>query len=813
VIALALVVAPAPARAQRPNQGEDESAAFVDEGRAALRRGELDDAAKSLDQALALNPRRVEAYVLRSAVYAARKQYKDGIALMRKAQALSPADPEVLTALGSQLVLSGDVAAGVPLLQQVVAKEPARYDAQLLLGHHWHAQGKWPEAISALEAYFAHRPAALATEDARHSIDLADAYLRFRQPDKALGLFEAAVKEKKTDLRARIGVAWATAAIDCRRARPLLRDLEPVADQHPEVLLVDGQCALALGDVGGALALGRRYLEKSAKGSPGDREPHAGGAAAAAATAAAGHALVGEAEASRGELSDALRELKRARELEPERRRWSVRLAYVLRRAGQSADALATLEKLGPASSPGIDPDWWRELGEALLAQGEGQAAATRLAPILGELPGDAEIRTVLGAAQIAAGQADAAIKTLDDAERIRSAPRSKKLLADALTMVAVTKLSANDAAGAEPLLVRADQVDGNPSVWRDLGIARIALGRPADAVTVLDRAAKTDGSQLTLMLDARAHALAGDVAAARPIYERALGAEKDNTVEVAIDWAASELAGGDPVIAIGALEKTAGAAKAGPLATRHKAALADARHAAGLAALRAGNGAKAVELLRAALAGDPDLATKCDLAVATVAAGEPNAAIAALKAVTGQTCPFPPPADTQAATILTAFTEGLTPKRAGKALDRLTALYGKATGAAAVLLGTSIRVVALNAAQDAYRNGQLAQARKYLASAKAANARVGGDEVAHNLAVLDLADGKVDAAIPQLERVAGKIPEALVNLGIAYERKGEHAKALDAWKRARKAGARFGPLGEWIEAKERIYGGAGEGP
>ena len=87
--------------------------------------------------------------------------------------------------------------------------------------------------------------------------------------------------------------------------------------------------------------------------------------------------------------------------------------------------------------------------------------------------------------------------------------------------------------------------------------------------------------------------------------------------------------------------------------------------------------------------------------------------------------------------------------------------------------------------------------------------AEVGNDEVAHNLAVLDLADGHVDAAIPQLERIAGKVPEALVNLGIAFERKGDQPKALDAWRRAKKAGVRFAPLSEWIDAKERIYGGA----
>jgi hypothetical protein len=79
---------------------------------------------------------------------------------------------------------------------------------------------------------------------------------------------------------------------------------------------------------------------------------------------------------------------------------------------------------------------------------------------------------------------------------------------------------------------------------------------------------------------------------------------------------------------------------------------------------------------------------------------------------------------------------------------------------------------------------------------------------VAHNVAVLDLADGKYDAAIAQLDKLSARVPEALVNLGIAYERKGDHAKALDAWRRARKAGVRFGQLSEWIESKERIYGG-----
>lgn len=777
------------AYAQRPNQGEDESAAFVEEGRAALRAGKLDDAGKALDQAITLNPRRVEAYVLRSAVFTAKKQYEGGIAILRRAQQLAPQDTAVLTALGTDLVLAGQRDEGIPLLEQVVAKEPGRYDAQLLLGHYFHDTGKWPDAIAAFEAYFGKRPAALAKEDERHEVDLADSYLRYRQPQKALALFEKAT-HGKTELRARIGAAWATAAIDCKKARGMLHDLEAIAEQHPEVWLVDGQCALALGDPGGALAQGRRYLDKKAS--------------------AAGHALVGEAHAARGNLGEAKKELETAVALEPAHRRWPVRLAYVLRRAGKPADALATLDKLGPPSSPGIDPDWYVEVGEALLAQGDAKAAVGRLMSAAPELPGDAAIRTVLGAAQLAAGQGEAAIKALDEAEAIHSTPRSRTLLATALATVAADKLSANDAAAAEPLLARAEPLDpGDAVILRDLGIARLALNKPADAVPILDRAIKIDASGITWMLAARAHALAGDIAAARPLYERALNADKDSAVEISLDWAASELLpDGDPAVAVTALERTQPQAKSGPLAARHKTALADARHAAGLAALHAGNGPHALELLRAAVQTEPSLAARCDLAVAAVAANDTTAALAALKAISGQACPFPPPADTQAAPILIAFTEGLNARRAPRALERLTALAPKATGSAAAMLGTAIRVVALNAAQEAYRAGSLSAARKYLATAKAANAKTGADEVAHNLAVLDLADGKVDSAIAQLERLAPRVPEAYVNLGIAYERKGDHAKALDAWHRAKKAGVRFPQLQDWIDAKERIYGG-----
>jgi hypothetical protein len=125
------------------------------------------------------------------------------------------------------------------------------------------------------------------------------------------------------------------------------------------------------------------------------------------------------------------------------------------------------------------------------------------------------------------------------------------------------------------------------------------------------------------------------------------------------------------------------------------------------------------------------------------------------------------------------------------------------------VLLNTSLRVVALEAARDAVNEGRVTLVRKFLQIARNANARVGADDVAHGLAVLELLEGRLDSAIVALDKIAPKVPEALIHLGIAYEKKGEPVKALEAWRRARKAGARFAPLAEWIESKERIYGAA----
>ncbi|MBP9087210.1 MAG: tetratricopeptide repeat protein [Kofleriaceae bacterium] len=796
-VPLLTAIAPPSVLAQ-PQQAEDDSVELVREGRAALRDRAYDRAARALDQSLALNPRRIEAYILRAAVHAAQKQYVAGVAIMRKAAVLAPNDIDVRAALGTQLVLAGQPSEGVTILETVVTTDPQRYDASLLLGHTYYQAERWRDATTAYQRYFATRPVALAGDDAIHRVDLADAFLRARQPGKAVELFAASVGSPKVDLRARMGVAWATAALDCQRARPMLAGLNAELKKYPEIGLVDGQCALAIADIDGAVRRAREYLTN---------QPRAG---------AAGHALLGEALAARGELAAALAELEIARTLEPDRRRWTVRLATVLRKSGKAGQAIQLLDQLGPPATASTDPEWWLELGESLLSNGQAAAAVTRLSTVQATLHDDGRVLTVLGLAHLRTGQLNAGVEVLEAALAVdRTVVRSKRVLAAALTERGAVELEKAEFAPALATLQRARELGSSPVILRNLGIALLALGRDAEARDVLSSISKPDAVDLLLL--ARAHSNQAAMAVARDFYARsAANAKGALAVTIAVDAAAAEIEFGEPSNAVTLLDRVASTRNPNDVTGANRAtlqaALLAARSAAGIAAIQAGNGSKAVELLRDGAAANASIASKCELALAHVVAGDRDAALRLLRLVAGKPCPFPAPADVQAVPILEAYLDGLTPRRAVLALDRLTKLTSRASGASAVLLATATRVIALTAAADAFRNGNLIQAKKLLAQAGRVSSRVGTDELAVNLAIIDLAEGRLDAALQTLEKLATKVPDALVSVGLIYERRNEASKALDAWRRARRAGVRFAPLADWIETKERVFGGDGAG-
>ena len=779
-------------------RGDDDSAALVASGRRALQAGDLGAAAKALDQAIALNPRRLEAYALRAAVHAARGEHERGVALMRRARELAPASDDVLTALGTQLVLAGQVDEGVPLLEGVVARAGDRYEAQALLGHYYADHERWAQAVTSLEAYRAARPPALEAEDDRHALDLAEAYLRTRRAADARALYDGLARRHPTWMTARLGLAWATAALDCRAARPLLAALSAEPAAPAEVALVDGQCALELGLGREARVLARRYLDTARPAT------------------AAGHALLGEAEAAVGELAAAKAALARARAMEPGRRRFAVRLARVLRLGADAAGALAELDAIGAPPEAAADRAYWIERGLALLALGRPAVAVAQLGPAAEALSGDGELLTVIGDAALAGGDAPAAVAYLERARAardVKAGARAATSLSAALVVVGERAIVDGDRAAAEVALGRAAEVHGTPAAWRGLGLVRLEQGRAADAEVLVARAVAVEREPVGLILLGRARAGHGDPSGARAALAEAAELATDaRAVDVALERAAFELEVGQPAAAVDALVAVPPALrKLSGVAARLDEALVTARHAAGLALLADGQAARATALLDEAArgaSGEQATAIRCDAALAAVASGDRDRARTRLAAIARLRCPFPPPADTQAVPILTAFVDGLQPRRAARAADKLAALERSASGVTRQLAATALRVIAMTAAEQAYRAGKLPAAKKFLQTAKALESRAGLDELTYDLAVVDLASGDVAAARAAFQRVVARVPEAAIGLGIVADREGDGARALEQWRAAKKAGARFAALDEWIAAKERIFGG-----
>ena len=81
--------------------------------------------------------------------------------------------------------------------------------------------------------------------------------------------------------------------------------------------------------------------------------------------------------------------------------------------------------------------------------------------------------------------------------------------------------------------------------------------------------------------------------------------------------------------------------------------------------------------------------------------------------------------------------------------------------------------------------------------------------ELEHNLAVIDLFAGQARRRRSGCStRSATRPCEALVNLGIVRDRQGESKKALELYKRAMARGRARAQAAEWIDVKERLFGG-----
>ena len=780
-------------------QAEDEeSQLLVEEARRAIGKKQYQRAGELLDKALRITPRRIDLYVLRASVHGVRKEYDDGIALLEKARKLAPDNTSVSAALGIQLVQAGKADRGVPILEKIVAARPRRYDAQVVLGHHYVRQAMWSEAAIAFEAYFDTRPSEVSGEDHLHKRDYANASLRAGDPAKARKLYEEVLAKHPKSEIARLGVAWSAAAIDCREALPLFEGLADLEEKYGEVSLVRGRCALLLGRLDEALAAAERY-RKASISSPAD--------------AGDGLELLGDVQLAKKNFTAAETAYTKALEKEPDDKVYAFKLARTERALGKTQAAADRFAKSGAPRD--FEDDWTIEYGEALYTLGQVQVLRVHIEPWAESHPGSATGQFLLGVSLYELGDGTAAVARLEKA--VGGEPRAKAPLIAALNTLAVAAIDDGKLADGRTLLERAEAVGDDVLTWRNLGAVLIAQGTAPDlekAAKILKKAVDKDRDDpVAQHLLARAYQATRKADEARAAYGKAIkGYGKDKRVVSAqIDLANAELGSGRGEQAVDALEAALGSATDADTRTMLGKALIDAARDAGTDAMRSGKFGTAVRVLRQVekrATGDAATDVRCDLALAATGNGQRDVALEHLKKLekAKAKCPFVAPADELAVPILIAWNEGATLRKARKALERLEKLRSKARGVAEPLARLAARDIALRAAQEAYGDGNLRQAGKFLGDAKLYDKR--SPELAHNLAVIELSTGDVDDAIRELERVKDEVPEAYVNLGIAYDRKHDAKKALEYWKKAQAMGVRFRSLDDWIETKQRFWGG-----
>ncbi|MCU1277769.1 MAG: repeat-containing protein, partial [bacterium] len=217
----------------------------------------------------------------------------------------------------------------------------------------------------------------------------------------------------------------------------------------------------------------------------------------------------------------------------------------------------------------------------------------------------------------------------------------------------------------------------------------------------------------------------------------------------------------------------------------------------------------------RGALTNKESAAISCGEAIAALKANKiqqaEDAWDLAVKTGGDNACAFRPPYDKLGTRFFVAYTQyrdsGSPTKREG-AVKLFTQLAGKATGGTADWLRALLRSGYELLAYDFYQRSDEKRAGQYLTNASKVQSKGDKRELEHNLAVIDMFSGKTPQAEKVFDTLGARPCEARVNLGILRDRQGDGKRALELYKAAKACGAHTPKLNEWIDVKERLFGG-----
>jgi putative PEP-CTERM system TPR-repeat lipoprotein len=725
-------------------------------GLARLATGDRAAARAEIDVALRVAPGLAQSHFAASLLAGAEGDRPGALAAADRAQAIEPDHAEALQQKARLLFAQGDRTGAIAALDRVIAQRP----------------GSVPARIQRAEAYLLHGDAGAARRDVEAALRSA--------PGSVPALYLLAVLQ--------------TRAQDWRGADETLQRLGPVLPGMPDGLLMQATVKRALGQADQARDAAQRFAARRPEDPRGAR-------------------LLAALALEQGQPLDAIGALERVIQRGAGDMETFDLLARAQQAAGRPAEAAAALARAAAIATE--DAALRVRLASLRLGIGDAAGAAAAARDALRLAPEQVAARELLITALLAGGELAGA-----EAELAAMSPeaRRRELPSVAAATLRIARLDPDGArAGFEDALRRMPE-----SLGARLGLAKLALrdGAAAEAVRQWHDVLRRDPSN--------AEALAGlalvaqgegpDAAAARAALEAT--------------HAAAPAAPAPLLTLANALIRTGGAGRALALLDADAVQNGPLRSGGALALLRAealgglDRWPEAEAAIRAALTEEPDnrLARR-ELAVAMARNGDSRGAEEGLRATLGQ---WPDDAALQQ-TLVGLVREG---RGLDAALEVAAAIGGKpgATPAARALRGDLLMAAqrpaeaapAYAAAFTAAPDGQLARraASAWLAAGDANRAaaaldgwlaRAPRDAAALGMrAALDLQDGRLEAAIGQLDTLVDLAPEdavALNNLAWALAQRSGAAdlpRARDLALRAhflRPAPETAGTLG-WVLAR-----------
>ncbi|MSP63280.1 MAG: tetratricopeptide repeat protein [Myxococcales bacterium] len=803
LISVALVGGAAFAQGRTGNDTEEEQA--FQSAESAFNANRYDEAAPLYEKVTAINPGRAEPWVKRAVILYRKKQYTDAVKLLRAAQSTLPSDLGIKAQLGLSLYRGGAPEMAVAMMEEVVAQKPEMPELQLQLALHYVKLGDGKRAVAAIEYYFKSRPAEAAREDGQLRPLAGTAYLLNKQYEQAEREFEAVLKQSPNDVVARVSLGQVfTGKGDCQKAITLYERVLAEAPKRPFIHADLATCYLKIGRRAEALRSAEAYNAL---------RPREG----------RGFVLLGDARAETRDLPGALTAYEQAKKLDP-RVTVDGKMGKVFLGQKNYAGAAAMLETAAKASPDDVEIQ--TQLAEAYAATRQPKEKLVEIADRLLKST-DAEALTAAGVALYAAAEDARAEKAFTAALKADAkARRARTGLQMALYRVAFVEIGKSNLAAAEAALTRAhdldpDSIQGN----RNLGLVLLLTKKWAEAEKVLLLAQKRVPNDLVVnRLLGRAFLGMKRQADALKVYEAsaqvALRSRGPALAEIYAELGPAYVEAGRFDQAVAVLEtavKEAGQTPALAASQRNLAVACYRRGLSRLADPKQADGAledllKAAAIPRPALAPKELAAVSCAAALAALQAGKPAQAKESLALATREGgCAFKPPFEKVGAEFFTAYAQyrEASPERREEAAMTFQKLQPKATGTLAALLKALVRSSYELQGYDLYQRSDEKRASVALKAAARLGLKGEHRELDHNLAVIEVTEGRYVAAEKQFEELGTRPPEAAVNLGILVDRQGDAKRALELYKRGAERGARAPKLREWIDVKERLLGGA----